>query len=216
MPPFDTYALVAPAIAFVASYLVGALPVAWLLARRERGIDLRRVGTGGTGALDALLSAGIRTAVLAVIVEVIKGGFVGVAAHLYNPSGWFVAVAIAGCVVGDAFPVGFRRGGRGLVPLLSGLVTTLPEAALICAVVALPVSLATRMHGRVYDVTVAVAVPAGLFLDTRDGRSLIAAGIIVLALVVRAQQRRVQQERTGIGNRQHPLVIEQPARPESR
>jgi len=108
--------------AFAAGYVVGALPVAWLLARRRPGI---------------------RSAVLAVVLEVLKGAAVGLAARLYTDSGWFIATAIAGCVAGDAFPVGFRRGGRGLVPLVSGLVVALPTAGLITAITAIPTALFT-------------------------------------------------------------------------
>ena len=87
-------------------------------------------------------------------------------------TGWFVASAIAGCVVGDAFPVGFRRGGRGLVPLVSGLVIALPYAGLLCGIIAIPVALLTRMRGGVFDASVTVAVPLGLWLGTHDWRSL--------------------------------------------
>ena len=176
-------------LAFAAAYVVGALPVAWLLVRRERGIDLRE--QGGTGALDALRVAGLRTAMLAVVIELLKGGAVGLAASLVSGHhGWFIASAISGCVVGDAFPVGFRRGGRGLVPLVSGLVLSLPLAGLLCALIALPVAALTRMSGRVYDLAVSVAVPLGLWLGTRDWQTLAPAAVIVLALVVRSRMRR--------------------------
>lgn len=205
--------LAAAAVAALAGYVVGALPIAWLLVRRERGVDLRRVGSGGTGALDALAVAGPSTALLAVIVEALKGGAVGLVAHAWDPTGWFTATAIAGCVVGDAFPAGFRRGGRGLVPLISGLFFALPQAGALCAVIALPVALVTRMRGRVYDAAVIVAVPLGLFLDTRDPRSLIPAAVIVIALVLRAQLRRGARERAAIANRQHPLIVDHEKEP---
>jgi glycerol-3-phosphate acyltransferase PlsY len=176
-------------IAFAIAYVVGALPIAWLLVRRERGIDLRQAG--GTGAIDALRVAGPGTALAAGAIELLKGGAVGLTAFLISHDvGWFVASAIAGCVVGDAFPVGFRRGGRGLVPLISGLALSLPLAGLLCAIIAVPVAAFTRMRGRVYDLGVAVAVPLGLLLGTLDWRTLAPALVIVLALVARSRLRR--------------------------
>ncbi|TME47185.1 MAG: glycerol-3-phosphate acyltransferase [Chloroflexi bacterium] len=159
--------------AFAAGYVVGALPVAWLLARRRPGI---------------------RSAVLAVVLEVLKGAAVGLAARLYTDSGWFIATAIAGCVAGDAFPVGFRRGGRGLVPLVSGLVVALPTAGVITAITAIPTALFTSMRGSVYDAVVLVAVPVGLLLGTREWQSLGPAAAIVLVLLARSHLRRRRRE----------------------
>ena len=197
------------AIAFLVGYLVGALPVAWLLVRRERGIDLRQ--HGGTGAIDALLVAGPGTAVTAAAIELLKGAAVGLtAALLSHDLGWFVASAIAGCVVGDAFPVGFRRGGRGLVPLISGLAVSLPLAGLLCAIIALPVAALTRMRGGVYDLAVTVAVPLGLLLGTEDWRTLAPAAVIVLALVVRSRIRREARARATLPHRSGATIVDLP------
>lgn len=186
--------LIRGAIAFVASYAVGALPVAWLLVRRRHGVDLRRTGPGGTGSLDAFAVGGVRTAALAVVLEVLKGAVIGGAARLYTGSGWFVATAIAGCVTGDAFPIGFRRGGRGLVPLVAGLIVGLPFAGLITAITAIPTALFTSMRGSVYDAVVVIAVPVGLLIGTREWQTLAPAAVIVLVLLARSVIRRRERE----------------------
>jgi glycerol-3-phosphate acyltransferase PlsY len=186
--------LIRGSIAFAVSYTVGALPVAWLLVRRRHGVDLRRAGPGGTGSLDAFAVGGLRTAALAVVLEVLKGAAIGGAARLYTDSGWFVATAIAGCVTGDAFPIGFRRGGRGLVPLVAGLIVGLPFAGLITAITAVPTALFTSMRGSVYDAVVVIAVPVGLVVGTREWQALAPAGVIVLVLLARSGIRRRQRE----------------------
>ena len=182
------------AAAFVVGYAVGALPVAWLLVRRRRGIDMRRHGRGGTGSVDTVAVAGVRNALLAVVLEALKGGAVGLAARLYTDSGWFIATAIAGCVAGDAFPIGFRRGGRGLVPLVSGLAVALPTAGLITAITAIPAALFTSMRGSVYDAVVLIAVPVGLLLGTREWQSLGPAAAIVVVLLARSHLRRRRRQ----------------------
>ena len=193
--------MVIPAVvAFFAGYVVGALPVAWILVRRRHGIDLRHAGDAsaslrdprrpGPSATGALFVAGPVTALTAGVIECLKGAAVGLGARLYSPSGWFIAAAVAGCVVGDAFPAGFRRGGRGLLPLVTALVVALPTAGLITAVAALPAALLTRMRGRVFDTVVAVAVPVGLVLGTGDWRSLVPAAVIVAAILLRQRIRR--------------------------
>jgi acyl phosphate:glycerol-3-phosphate acyltransferase len=191
-PPLsDTEPVLIPAVvAFFAGYAIGALPVAWLLVRRRHGIDMRARGRAGPSATGALFVGGVRTAIAAGILECGKGAVVGLAARLYSGSGWFIAVAIAGCVVGDAFPVALRRRGRGLLPLVTALLVALPSAGVVTAVVALPAALLTSMRGRVFESVVAIAVPAGLLLGTRDWRSLAPAAIIVAGIVLRERLRR--------------------------
>jgi len=195
------HAVIAGTAAFLAGYVVGALPVAWLLVRRRHGVDLRARGAGGTGSLDAFAAGGVKTAILAAVLEVLKGAAIGVSARLYTDVGWFIAAAIAGCVAGDAFPVGFRRGGRGLVPLVAGLIVALPAAGLITAIAAIPTALFTSMRGSVYDAVVLVAVPVGLLVGTREWQSLGPAAAIVLVLLARSNQRR----------RRRAALAEQPA-----
>lgn len=178
-------------LAFLVGYVVGALPVAWLLVRHRQGVDLRR---RGGGAFDTLAVAGVRDTMLAVVLEVLKGAAVGLAARLYTDNGWFIATAIAGCVAGDAFPVGFRRRGRGLVPLVAGMIVALPTAGIIMALTALPTALFTSMRGSVYDAVVLVAVPVGLVLGTRQWESLAPAAIIVLVLLARSHLRRRRRQ----------------------
>ncbi|MFN2581834.1 MAG: glycerol-3-phosphate acyltransferase [Candidatus Dormibacteria bacterium] len=180
--------LVSGVAAFAVGYLVGALPVAWLLARRGH--------------------AGVRLAVLATLLEVVKGAAIGIAARLYTDTGWFVAAAIAGCVAGDAFPVVFRRSGRGLVPLVSGLIVALPAAGLVTALTAIPTALFTSMRGSVYDVVVLVAVPVGLLVGTRDWRSLVPAAVIVAVLLARSRTRRMRRQAALMRRPQWQMVID--------
>ncbi len=186
--------IIAAALAFAIAYAVGALPVAWLVVRRRHRVDMRQRGFGGTSALDAVAVGGIRTALLAALLEVLKGAAVGLAARLYSPTGWFIATAIAGCVAGDAFPVGFRRGGRGILPLVSGLAVALPTAGLVTAITAIPAAVFTSMRGRIYDAVVTIAIPAGLLLGTREWQSLVPAAVIVAVLLARASLERRRRE----------------------
>jgi glycerol-3-phosphate acyltransferase PlsY len=200
--------IIAAAVAFGIAYAVGALPVAWLVVRRRHRVDMRQRGVGGTSALDAVSVGGIRTALLAALLEVLKGAAVGLAARLYSPSGWFIATAIAGCVAGDAFPVGFRRGGRGILPLVSGLAVALPTAGLVTAITAIPAAVFTSMRGRIYDAVVTIAVPAGLLLGTREWQSLVPAAVIVGVLLARASLRRRRREASLVRGPAWRMVID--------
>jgi glycerol-3-phosphate acyltransferase PlsY len=205
--------------ALVGGYLVGSIPVAWLVVRRRHGVDLRRTGRGQAGTLDALVVGGMRAAALTVVLELVKGAVVGLGARAYDPEAWFAATAIAGCVVGDAFPVCIRRGRRGVAPLVAGVLAALPSAWWVGLIIALPgVVLLRPRGGRAFEQLVVLCVPLGLLLGTRDLRTLGPAAIIVLALVARHRlrarhHRREARRWTELGDLGAPLVIEQPPGP---
>jgi glycerol-3-phosphate acyltransferase PlsY len=210
--------LVLVAGALAGGYVVGSIPVAWLVVRRGRGVDLRQTGRGQTGALDALVVGGFRAAALTVALELIKGAVVGLGARVYDGDPWFAATAIAGCVVGDAFPIGIRRGRRGIAPLVAGVVAALPSAWWAGVIIALPGVVLLGMRGRAFEQLVALCVPLGLLLGTRDARTLGPAAVIVIALVARNRlrarhHRREARRWTELADPGVPLVVEAPRGP---
>jgi acyl phosphate:glycerol-3-phosphate acyltransferase len=208
-----TLLLIAGALA--GGYAVGCVPVAWLVVRRHRGVDLRHSGRGQADTLDALVVGGVRVAALTVVLELVKGAVVGLGASLYDGTPWFAATAIAGCVVGDAFPVGIRRGRRGIVPLVAGVVAALPSAWWAGVVIALPALVLLGLRGRAYEQLVVLCVPLGLLIGTRDLRVLGPAAIIVAALVTRHRLRTLQRRHdlrrwAELGGLGPPLAVEPP------
>jgi glycerol-3-phosphate acyltransferase PlsY len=209
------HALLLIAGALAGGYLVGSIPVAWLVVRRRQGVDLRRTGRGQAGTLDALVVGGMRAALLTVILELLKGAVVGLGARLYDDSSWFAATAIAGCVVGDAFPIGIRRGRRGLAPLVAGVMAALPSAWWAGLIIALPGAVLLGLRGRAFEQLVVLCVPLGLLVGTRDVRTLGPAAVIVVALVARHRLRARHHRREArrwdeLGDVGAPLVVEPP------
>ena len=54
--------------AALVGYIVGSLPLGFLIARGQRGIDLRRVGSGNVGATNVVRTAGTSLGVLVMLV----------------------------------------------------------------------------------------------------------------------------------------------------
>jgi glycerol-3-phosphate acyltransferase PlsY len=203
--------------ALAGGYVVGTVPVAWLLVRRaekqrggveridpaspfartdargapkQRSVDRKKPGT-----LDVLAAGGLRVALMTVALELIKGAAVGLGARVYNDSNWFTATAIAGCVVGDVFPIGVRRGRRGVVPLMSGVWAAFPGIWAAGVIIAIPAILILALSGVAFDGVVAITVPLAFLVGTRDVATLVPAAIIVVAIVGGSRwRRRVRQQ----------------------
>lgn len=60
-------------VALAVAYLLGAIPMTWLVARIGAGVDLRAVGSGNLGATNLYRALGWRYAIPAGLFDVAKG-----------------------------------------------------------------------------------------------------------------------------------------------
>jgi glycerol-3-phosphate acyltransferase PlsY len=122
-------------LAALVGYLFGCLPVSVLVARRH-GVDLRRTGDGNPGAWNALEQLGARRAWPAFVGDGAKALVPAAAAHLAFGF-WPAYAAVAGAMVGHAFPLPHpSRGGKAIMCFVGGAIALSPLAAVVCAVLA--------------------------------------------------------------------------------
>ena len=111
----------------VGSYLIGAIPSAYLIVRLFRGIDIRRYGSGSAGISNVFVQAGLKAAVPLVLFDTIVKGSVPVilASDLVFDMGLTVEVTAAfASIAGHNWSVFMRfRGGRGLATASGAMVT---------------------------------------------------------------------------------------------
>ncbi|GGL91782.1 glycerol-3-phosphate acyltransferase 1 [Deinococcus aerolatus] len=100
--------------AVLVSYVIGSIPAASWLAR-SRGVDIRKVGSGNSGATNVLRSLGKGPAFLVALFDILKGALVvWLARALGLPPEWVGLCGVA-AVIGHNFSpfLGFR-GGKGV------------------------------------------------------------------------------------------------------
>ena len=113
-------------------YLIGGIPVGWLLVRWQRfGLDVRRYGSGNIGTSNVYRHAGFDVAVIVGPLQFAQGLAPVLAARLLGFAVG-VQVLVAACTVfGNGWPVYLRfNGGRG-VAVATGAVGPLTIAGFI-------------------------------------------------------------------------------------
>lgn len=108
------------AVVLIAAYLLGSLPVAWLVFRARTGGDLRRAGDGNVGAANAAREGAGHLAGVCIILADIGKGLLAVAIARWAglEQGWWAAAG-ALVMVGHMFPVFLRfNGGRAAATAL--------------------------------------------------------------------------------------------------
>ena len=61
-----------PAAVVIAAYLIGSIPFALIVAR-QRGTDLRQVGSGNLGAANVMRSSGVSAGAMVAALDMAKG-----------------------------------------------------------------------------------------------------------------------------------------------
>lgn len=110
-------------------YLVGSVPLGYLVARRWAGVDLRRVGSGNVGATNVLRVSGASLGVLVMAADVAKGIVAVALAGRVAPSEADPVTAGVAAVAGHMFPIWLGgRGGKGVATACGAFALLAPLA----------------------------------------------------------------------------------------
>ncbi|HVQ16241.1 MAG TPA: glycerol-3-phosphate 1-O-acyltransferase PlsY [Vicinamibacterales bacterium] len=168
-------------LAVTVGYFVGSIPFAFLLSR-HRGIDLRRTGSGNVGASNVLRTTGVRAALLAMVLDGVKGTIAVLIAQLLSAGAVAAVIAAFASVIGHVYPIWLRfRGGKGVATAAGAFAVLAPEALAIAASVFVVAVLATRF---ISVGSVAAALTLALVATFSDAPAVVAIGATASALII--------------------------------
>lgn len=202
--------LLAISLLALASYLLGSIPVGYLLIRLFRNQDIRSVGSGNIGATNVLRSAGKGLGAATFILDALKGSAAVALAALVAPqfaAGFpprtIEAIAAVVAVLGHMFPIWLRfRGGKGVATGFGVFLVAAPWAALAAITVFTIVLLLTR-YVSLASILGAASFPVfAYFLVHGDKPAFfIAAQFIVALLIILKHHANIRRLLTGTENR---------------
>jgi len=109
-------------VLIAASYFIGSIPVAWLIAKLATGQDLRRMGSGNVGVMNTALSVARWAGLLVFLGEVAKGVLAVTLARSMGDGEGAIGLAVLATVVGTRWSVWLRgAGGRGNTVAMTAL-----------------------------------------------------------------------------------------------
>ncbi|MBJ6119833.1 glycerol-3-phosphate 1-O-acyltransferase PlsY [Pontibacter sp. BT310] len=192
------------AILFVAAYLIGSICTAVWLGKWYYGIDIRKHGSGNSGATNTFRVLGKKPGTIVMLIDIFKGW---AATSLANLLVLFDAIPAENlivfqllmgmlAVVGHIFPVYERfKGGKGVATLLGMMLAIQPEAALVCIVVFVIVLFVSK-YVSLGSMIAALAFPMLLLLHPHfhpDNPILIIFGFILFAIVVITHRKNINR-----------------------
>ena len=186
------------AIALPAGYLLGSVPTGILIGKLFRGVDVRKYGSGNTGATNILRTLGPLPAVLVLALDWGKGAAaVFVARAVTSPDSPVLSAACAlTVVVGHSWPVfaGFK-GGKGVATGLGALsiISPVAGAMTLTGLIVVAITRYVSLGSIVGTATGLASMVVLILLDRLDVAYLIFAigGFLIIELRHRANFARL-------------------------
>ena len=179
-----------------ASYIVGGIPFAFVLARRWGGTDVRYAGSRNIGAANVLRTTGASVALAVLALDMCKGYVVVLAARSMGADEVVQGLAATAVVAGHIFSVWLKfRGGKGVAAACGAFVALAPTAAFGAVVIFVLIVAATH-YVSVGSMAAALAL-APLVYATTSSPPVVASATAVAMLVLLRHAPNMRQLRAG-------------------
>jgi len=173
------------ALVLVGVYLIGSIPIGFLVARAAGGFDIRGKGSGTIGATNVLRTLGPVPAVVTLLGDVAKGYVAVRAAEVIGPEPVWGAAGAVLAIVGNCWPVFLRfKGGKGVATALGAFLALTPRAILLAMAVWVVLTAALR-YASLASILACVGLAIGEWLFGYPPTYAVAAGCAAAVILWR-------------------------------
>ncbi|HTB33165.1 MAG TPA: glycerol-3-phosphate 1-O-acyltransferase PlsY [Bacteroidia bacterium] len=180
----------------VIAYLIGSIPTSVWIGRRFFDVDVRKHGSGNSGATNSVRVLGKKAGLLVLFIDILKGwlavGIVGLSTYAPgSPQRMHLEVALASAaILGHIFPVyvGFK-GGKGVATGIGIILAFSPVVALFCLIVFILVFLLFH-YVSLASMIAAASFPVWMAITSNSHHKLVLAFSIFLPLLVIFMHRK--------------------------
>ena len=185
-----------PFLTLLLGYLLGSIPSGFLAGKWCKGIDLRTIGSGSTGATNVLRNVGKKPALVVFLVDVAKGAaavLLAAALTQSNPlNDWIQVLAGLAALAGHIWPVwlGFK-GGKAVATGLGLFLGLAWPVGLACFGVFMAVFSISRIVS-LASVVASVSLPLLMAAGSDSNANLVVA-LVAMLLVLWRHRSNIQR-----------------------
>jgi len=190
---------------FVA-YLLGSIPVGWIVARLFFKTDIRKTGSGNIGATNALRQFGTTVGVLVLLLDMAKGiTAVLLAKGIYEIGHPLIAICGLLAILGHVFPVWLKfKGGKGVATAAGVFIALTPWSIPIVLMIFIIIVAITR-YVSLGSIIAALSLLAlngykVLSSETKDYALLILVFLVVVMIIYKHKEN-ISRLRNGKENK---------------
>lgn len=176
-------------ILMILSYLLGAIPFAFIFTKLVAGTDVRKIGSGNVGATNTSRILGLKYGVLVGILDVLKGFLAVFLLQLLLPENaaeYWILVGAFLSIIGHNWSIFLKfTGGKGVATTFGVVLRTLPLVFIICTVLIWLIVVVATKYVSLASMLGAISLPIQIIILRRNPYFFIFAVILALFIVVR-------------------------------
>lgn len=172
-------------IYLIISYLCGAIPFAYIIARYFKNIDIRKCGSGNPGATNVFRAVSKPLGILTFILDVLKGFIPVYFAGWINPSVYFILAVAFITVIGHIYTVFLNfKGGKGVATGCGVFIAFAPIVTLICFLIFVAVLFISK-YVALSSMCAAISLPVILKIFHYPNVIVLFAVILAVLVIIR-------------------------------
>ena len=179
--------MITTGVAVILAYIIGSIPISYIIGRISSGVDIRNFGSGNVGATNVLRTAGKLPAIIALAGDIFKGVFavtlLAEICYMNNPYVDFETFRIMlglAVIFGHIWTVFLKfKGGKGVATSTGVLAVICPKALAIAAIVWVLAVILTR-YVSLGSVLGSISLPVTIALQGRPIELVIFAVILCI------------------------------------
>jgi acyl phosphate:glycerol-3-phosphate acyltransferase len=187
-----------PLLTVLLAYVLGSIPVGYLLVKWKTGKDIRASGSGNIGATNVLRTTGAWAAIATLALDIAKGYLaVWIADHASSGSPFWMSLAALAVMAGHTFPVFLHfKGGKAVASFLGAFLRLAPLATIAILVVFVAV-VAWSRHISLGSIVAAGTLPLALWLIEKPQSIVILVSIVAAILIIYRHRTNIQRLHEG-------------------
>lgn len=173
-------------IYLILSYLCGAIPFGYIVAKLFRNIDIRTVGSGNPGATNVYRTISKPLGILTLLLDMLKGFIPVYFVSIINPSSYLIVLVVAlVTILGHIFTIFLNfKGGKGVATGCGIFFALNPLATAICLITFIIV-LTISKYVSLGSICAAIMLPIAILFFNSNIQLVIFSTIIAIVVIVR-------------------------------
>ena len=177
---------------FLFCYLIGSIPVGYIICRIFKNIDIRKFGSGNIGATNVYRVCGLKLGLPVLILDILKGFipvYIGKILKFSNP-----LILIGGIlsILGHSFSIFLKgKGGKGVSTSFGVVIGLFPLPAFFSFVLWLIVVFLTK-YVSLASISGALLLPFSVYFFTRD-IFLSSIGILIFLFILYTHRENIKR-----------------------
>ena len=185
----------------ILSYLIGAIPFAYIISKVFKNIDIRKHGSGNPGATNVYRTVSKPLGILTFICDTLKGFVPVFFVTLINPSSYLIVLLVSlVTILGHIYTVFLNfKGGKGVATGCGIFLAINPIATLICLAV-FAIILALSKYVALASIFAAITLPISLFLLDAT-KEILVFSIFIAGIVIFRHMSNIKRILNGTENK---------------